>query len=104
MPENIKTEFSDYNEDSKMDTDFYSMAEPQVDIIQTCDAQTQTTSTSEQQIMQKLQTLEKTIKNLREDWRRDRETQNALMEQRFKKTFENHKVLIEEVLKKMKSK
>lgn len=78
-----------------METDYYRVNEPQVDIIQTCDVQTQTEGTLEQRILQKLNALENSINVLRDDVRRDRETQNALMENHIRILLENQKTLIE---------
>lgn len=98
--EGIKTEYMD---DMKMDSDFYRVAEPQVDIIQTCDVQTQTEGTSEQHVLQKLHALENTINVLREDWRRDREMQNILMEKHTRKMLEHQKTLLDNFFAKTKS-
>lgn len=98
--EGIKTEYMD---DMKMDTDFYRVTEPQVDIIQTCDVQTQTEGTPEQHVLQKLHALENTINVLREDWRRDREMQNILMEKHTRKMLEHQKTLMDNFFAKTKS-
>lgn len=93
----IKTEYSEYAEDVKMDTDYYDVAEPQVDIIQTCDAQTQTTPTLEQQVLRRLQSLEKSVNALREGWRRDQVTQQA----NVNRILENQNVLMEKLFGKL---
>jgi len=88
----IKTEYMD---DTKMDADFYRVTEPQVDIIQTCDVQTQTDCTTEQLVLQKLNALETGLNVLREDVRRDREMQNVMMEKYVRRMLENQKALME---------
>jgi len=96
----IKTEYVD---DMKMDTDFYRMTEPQVDIIQTCDVQTQTDCTTEQLLLQKLNALETGLNVLREDVRRDREMQNVMMEKYVRRMLENQKTLMENFFAKANS-
>lgn len=97
----IKTEYIEEN--MKMETDYYRVNEPQVDIIQTCDVQTQTEGTLEQRILQKLNALENSINVLRDDVRRDRETQNVLMENHIRILLENQKTLIENFFKHTKT-
>lgn len=97
----IKTE---YVEDMRMETDFYRVNEPQVDIIQTCDIQTQTEATPEQQVLQQLHSLEHSMRALREDWRRDREKQNVMMEKNLRRMLENQKKLMDEFFVKIKAK
>ncbi|XP_050435990.1 uncharacterized protein LOC126842844 isoform X2 [Adelges cooleyi] len=89
----IKTEIVD---DDKMETDFYRMAEPQVDIIQTYDVHTQTDSTPEQLMYQKCQSLEKQIKDLKEELRRDRNKQVKLQDKHMRDLLENQKTLMDE--------
>lgn len=84
---NIKTEY--------MDADFYRVAEPQVDIIQVSDVQTQTDYTTEQLVLQKLTALETELNVLREDVRRDREMQNVLMEKYLRVMLESQKTLMD---------
>lgn len=86
-----------------METDLYRINEPQVDIIQTSNVQTQTDTTYEQQVLQKLHALENSIHTLREDWRRDRETQNALMEKHTKTMLDNQKELMDKLFVRTKS-
>ncbi|XP_050534981.1 uncharacterized protein LOC126901999 [Daktulosphaira vitifoliae] len=88
----IKSEVMD---DMKMETDYFRIAEPQVDIIQTCDVHTQTDSSAEQLMYQKLQSLENQIKDLKEDWRRERTKQNKLMEKQMRDMLENQKTLMD---------
>jgi DNA-directed RNA polymerase subunit L len=95
----IKTE---YTEDMRMETDFYRVNEPQVDIIQTCDVQTQTDTTPERQVLQKLHSLENSMRSLREECKRDREKQNVLMEKNIRRMFENQKLLMDEFFAKTK--
>lgn len=99
--ENIKTEYVD---DMKMDNDYYRVTEPEVDIIQMCDVQTQTDTTPEQCVLQKLHALENHINDLTEDWRRDRERQNVLMEKHMRRMLANQKTLMEEFFAKSKFK
>ncbi|XP_022169723.1 uncharacterized protein LOC111033341 [Myzus persicae] len=98
--ESIKTEYLD---DIKMETDYYRVTEPQVDIIQSCDVQTQTEGTPEQHVLQKLHALENSINVLREDWRRDREMQNVLMEKHSRRMLEHQKTLMDNFFAKTKS-
>lgn len=86
-----------------MDIDYYRMTEPEVDIIQMCDVQTQTDTTTEQSVLQKLHALENSINILTEDWRRDRERQNLLMEKYIRRMMENQKKLMEDFWAKSKS-
>lgn len=91
----IKTE---YIEDTiKMETDYYRVTEPQVDIIQTCDIQTQTDGTLEQRVLQKLNALENGLNSLKDEVRRDRETQNAFMENHIRTLLEHQKTLLENI-------
>lgn len=101
--ENIKTE---YIEDSRMmDADYYCrVAEPQVDIIQSCDAQTQTDRSPEQLILQKLHALENSIIALKEDCRKDRETQNTMMQKQFRRMLDNQRALMEDFFGKSSAK
>lgn len=101
--DSIKTE---YIEDIKMDPDFYRVNEPQVDIIQISDGQTQTDPIPDpnRKIFQKLQALENSISALRDEWRRDREAQNALMEKKLRRILENQKSLMENFFDKTKNK
>lgn len=86
-----------------METDYYGMTEPEVDIIQTCDAQTQTDTTPDQCVLQKLHALENHINNLTEDWRRDREKQNLLMEKQMRRMLTTQKTLMEDFFAKFKN-
>lgn len=86
----------------RMETEFFRVNEPQVDIIQTCDVQTQTEATPERQVLQKLHLLEHSMRVLREDWRRDREKQNVLMEKNMRRMFDNQKTLMDEFYAKTK--
>lgn len=101
--DSVKTEYID---DIKMETDFYRVNEPQVDIIQICDVQTQTDAIPDpnRKIFQKLQALENSINVLREEWRRDREAQNLLMEKKLRRILENQKSLMENFFEKTKNK
>lgn len=103
MVDSIKAE---YIEDVKMDPDFYRVNEPQVDIIQISDVQTQTDPIPDpnRKIFQKLQALENSINVLRDEWRRDREAQNALMEKKLRRILENQKSLMENFFEKTKNK
>jgi len=78
-----------------MDADFYRVAEPQVDIIQVSDVQTQTDYTTEQLVLQKLTALETELNVLREDVRRDREMQTVLMEKYLRVMLESQKTLMD---------
>lgn len=79
----------------EMDNDYYGATEPIIDVVQMSDAQTQTDSTTEQNILLKLHSLENQINVLREDCQRDREMQNAFIEKTMKKMLSQQKILMD---------
>ncbi|VVC42622.1 Hypothetical protein CINCED_3A018612 [Cinara cedri] len=99
--ESIKTE---YMNDMEMDNDYYGVTEPLIDVVQMCDVQTQTDSTTEQNILLKLHSLENKINVLREDCRRDREMQNAMLEKTMKKVLNQQKMLMDKFFPESKTK
>lgn len=84
--------------DVKTEPDFYAAAEPLVDIIQSSDAQTQTSCTPEQQVLRRLQALEAAVSGLRDDMRRDRETRQSVADRHVKRILDGQRALVDEFL------
>lgn len=84
--------------DVKPDVDFYAAAEPQVDIIQSSDAQTQTSCTPEQQVLRRLQALEAAVSGLRDDMRRDREARQSVADRHVKRILDGQRALVDKFL------
>lgn len=84
--------------DVKTEPDFYAAAEPQVDIIQSSDAQTQTECTPEQQVLRRLQALEAAVNGLREDMRRDREARQSVADRHVKRILDGQRAFVDKFL------